>query len=76
MEGLTTPQKCLKKAGPKPSGPGLESFFIIHKAFLISEVVNCVASDELWKESSAVGASKEPRLSRICVGEETLSRLG
>ena len=46
-KGLTRFQKYLKKAGPKPSGPGLESFFIAQSAFLISVREKVATKEEL-----------------------------
>jgi hypothetical protein len=36
---LTRSQFFLKKAGPKPSGPGLELSFMVKRAVLISDKV-------------------------------------
>jgi hypothetical protein len=54
---LTRSQFHLKKAGPKPSGPGLELSFMEKRASLISSREKGRVREEAWVESSEVEAT-------------------
>lgn len=60
----------MKKAGPKPSGLGLESSFILQRAFLISAKEKGAARELLWKEPRAFGASMGTKLEIGAMGED------
>jgi hypothetical protein len=53
-ESLTNSQFFLKKAGPKPSGPGLELSFMEKRAAWMSSMVKRWMREEAWVVVSEV----------------------
>ena len=55
------PQNFLKKAGPKPSGPGLALEFMPRRARRTSEASKGDIKDVAWEESRAEEEKRERR---------------